>query len=116
MFYGVQMMNTASYPRISDSDTTYIEYRFREGNLYSVYLRRYYDIFSVLSVCGGIYSSLFLIGFAFTIMFSYNLLMSSLIRKLYTFRVKFPQEMQIESSSDSDSQTKPGGFDNEDDF
>lgn len=58
--------------------------------MYTIYTRHYYDIFSVLSVCGGIYSSLFLIGFGFTVLFSYNLLMSSLIRRLYGFSLKFP--------------------------
>ena len=33
-----------------------------------------------------------MIGFAFTISFSYNLLMSSIIRKLYLFKAKFESE------------------------
>ena len=41
---------------------------------------------------GGLYSSVYLIGFAFTISFSYNLMLSSLIRKLYFFRGRFPEE------------------------
>lgn len=47
----------------------------------------------MLAVAGGIYSSVYLIGFAFTIMFSYNLLMSSLIRQLYSFPTKFASEI-----------------------
>lgn len=46
----------------------------------------------MLAVAGGLYSSVFLIGFAFTILFSYNLMMSSLIRTMYAFRPYFPDE------------------------
>lgn len=67
-----------------------MQYTFSEASQYTIYQRKYYDIFTVLSVSGGIYSSVYLIGFAFTTMFSYNLLMSSLIRSLYSFKPKFP--------------------------
>ena len=81
------MVNTATYQWVDfeDLERTYIEYKFREGNHYTIYSRHYYDIFAVLTVCGGIWSSLYLIGFGFTIAFSYNLMMSSLIRRLYNF-------------------------------
>jgi hypothetical protein len=62
------------------SSGVYVEFILREGNYYTVYQRKYYDILAVLTAAGGIYSSVFLIGFAFTILFSYNLLMASLIR------------------------------------
>jgi hypothetical protein len=69
-----------------------------------VYERKYYDIFSVLSVAGGLYSSIFLIGFAFTIMFSYNLMMSSLIRRMYAFKPKFPSERTSKKKGGSDTE------------
>ena len=57
-----------------------------------MYQRSYYNIAEVLSVAGGLYSSIFGIGYLFTIAFSYNLMMSSLIRQMYAFKPKFPQE------------------------
>lgn len=61
-------------------------------------------------MAGGLYSSVYLIGFAFTVMFSYNLLMSSLIRQLYSFNTKFPQEQTKKKKS-----KKKGGESSEDD-
>jgi hypothetical protein len=39
------------------------------------------------------WSSLNLIGMIFTSLFSYNLMMSSLISKLYNFKAKYPEEL-----------------------
>ena len=41
---------------------------------------------------GGLFNSIYLIGFAFTISFSYNLFLSSIIRQVYHFRAKFEEE------------------------
>ena len=41
---------------------------------------------------GGTWTSLYGVGVIFTMLFSYNLLMSSLINKLYFFNAKFPEE------------------------
>jgi hypothetical protein len=41
---------------------------------------------------GGTWTSLSGLGGLFTMLFSYNLLMSSLINKLYFFNAKFPEE------------------------
>ena len=43
---------------------------------------------------GGTWTSLSAIGLVFTLLFSYNLMMSSLIRKLYYFNAKFPGEIK----------------------
>ena len=80
----------------------YLQYTFKEGNFYSIYIRHYYDIFAVLAVSGGIYSSVYLIGFGFTTLFSYNLLMSSLIRQLYSFAPKYPEEMRSKKKKEKD--------------
>ena len=53
----------------------------------------------MLAVSGGIYSSIYLIGFGFTIAFSYNLMMASLMRSLYAFNAKFPQEIKPKKKS-----------------
>ena len=109
IFYGINEIFSST---VNNNDDTLVEYQFREGNNYSVYQRKYYDIFSVLAVAGGIYSSVYLIGFAFTIMFSYNLLMSSLIRQLYTFKTKFDSELPKEKKKKKgvhDDETDGGG-------
>lgn len=43
---------------------------------------------------GGIFNSFYLLGLAFTLAFSYNLMMSSLIRQLYHFNARFPSEIK----------------------
>lgn len=55
-------------------------------------------------MAGGLYSSIFGIGLGFTILFSYNLMMSSLIRQMYAFKPKFPQERR---SDDKKKKSKP---------
>jgi len=47
----------------------------------------------VLSEVGGLYNSMFLIGLVFTMSFSYNLMLSSLIRSMYSFNAKFDEEL-----------------------
>lgn len=46
----------------------------------------------MLASTGGIYNSMFTIGFMFNAAFSYRLLMSSLIRKLFHFEAKTKDE------------------------
>ena len=55
---------------------------------------------NILAELGGIFNSFYLIGFAFTISFSYNLLMSSIIRKLYLFKAKFESEKKKPKKDD----------------
>ena len=52
------------------------------------------NLIDVLIDSGGMFSSLSLIGMAFNLTFSYNLLLSSLIRKLYHFKPKFDSEVK----------------------
>ena len=54
--------------------------------------REQYNVSALLSYLGGIYSSIYLIGYTFTLAFSYNLMLSSLAKKLYHVNAKFPQE------------------------
>ena len=81
--------------------------------LYMEYSRSYLKLAAVLADCGGTYSSLYLIGFGFTVLFSYNLFLSSIIRKLYYFKPRFESEKltkkkkkQDKKGSDSDVQLK----------
>ena len=63
----------------------WLEYEFIEDVSYSVYTRRVPNVVDVLSFVGSLWASLFLIGNITTLVFSYNLMMSSLIRQLYHF-------------------------------
>ena len=60
--------------------------------IYTEYTRTKYNLLNILAELGGIFNSFYLIGYAFTISFSYNLMMSSIIRKLYLFKAKFESE------------------------
>lgn len=71
-----------------------IEYQFWEYPIYTKYSRTYTNAVDVLITVGGTYTSLSSVGYSFTILFAYNLMMSSLIRKLYFFRPKFPGEIR----------------------
>jgi hypothetical protein len=71
-----------------------MEFRFRESNVYIQYTRTYYNIFTLLTTVGGLWTSLNGVGLAFNTLFSYNLMMSSIIAKMYNFKAKFPEERE----------------------
>lgn len=77
-----------------DNPSNLLEYQFREYPIYSKYSRTYVSIFDVMISVGGTWTSLSAIGLVFTLLFSYNLMMSSLIRKLYYFNAKYPGELK----------------------
>jgi hypothetical protein len=99
IFYETKQISQSSYAHPKNEPKVYMQYLFQEAYLYTIYQRKYYDIFEVLAVSGGIYSSIYLIGFGFTIAFSYNLMMASLMRSLYAFNAKFPQEIKPKKKS-----------------
>lgn len=45
-----------------------------------------------MSVLGGVFKSLSIVGYLFSLAFSYRLLMASLIRKLFHFKPRFESE------------------------
>jgi mannose/fructose/N-acetylgalactosamine-specific phosphotransferase system component IIC len=55
---------------------------------------------------GGIWNSVYLGGYVFTMMFSYNLMMSSIIGKLYSFNTKFASEKTKESQKEKKKKKK----------
>lgn len=71
-----------------------IEYDFVASQIYSQYTREILTFQNILSNLGGIFSSLKSVGFMFTAVFSYQLMMSSLIGKLFHFKPRFPQEIK----------------------
>jgi hypothetical protein len=70
-----------------------LQYIFEEANKYTEYSRAKFNLIDLLTEVGGIWNSVYLGGYMFTILFSYNLMMSSIIRKLYGFKAKFDEEM-----------------------
>jgi uncharacterized membrane protein YciS (DUF1049 family) len=47
----------------------------------------------MFALLGGIYNSLFTLGFVFCAAFNYNLFLSSIISKLYHFKARFESEI-----------------------
>ena len=76
--------------------------------IYTEYTRAKYNMLNILAELGGIFNSLYLIGYAFTISFSYNLMMSSLIRKLYLFQAKFESEKKKKKPQKPDNDKSDG--------
>ena len=75
-------------------DSRVVDFRFSQSAVYNQYARTVYNILDVLTTLGGLFSSLSLVGMAFTKIFSYNLMLSSLIRKLYHFKPRFESEIK----------------------
>ena len=69
-----------------------LSYIFNEAVTYTEYTRAKYNLVDVLTEVGGIWNSVYLAGYLFTLMFSYNLMMSSIIGKLYSFNARFDSE------------------------
>ena len=78
-------------------------YIFSENTMYKEYQRTKYNLIDILSELGGLYSSLYLIGFAFTISFSYDLFISSIIRVIYHFPARFDSEIAKKKNKKSKS-------------
>ena len=63
----------------------------------------------VLSEVGALGNSFYLIGFAFTLIFSYNLMISSLIRQLYWFKDMPSEIAKNKAKKDKKSTQKEKG-------
>jgi uncharacterized membrane protein YciS (DUF1049 family) len=60
----------------------------------SLYSRSAFNLFDLASRLGGVFAAMKIGGTIFTSAFSYRLMMSSLIGKLFHFRAKFDMEMK----------------------
>ena len=69
-------------------------YQFNQAATYTEYERTVYNMLDVLTYLGGLFSSLNIVGLTFTRVFSYNLMLSSIIRKLYHFKPRFESEIK----------------------
>ena len=87
---------------------------------YTIYTRKLKTLVDVLSTLGGLWGSVYAIGLGFTLAFSYNLMMSSLIRQLYHFD-PHPEEKGVsdkpfkKKSKDKNEDFIYGKEDNDDD-
>lgn len=74
-------------------------FEFREFVNFNTYTRTYYNIGTLLTTVGGLWTSLNGVGIGFNALFSYNLMMSSIIRKMYNFTAKYPEERKKDKKS-----------------
>ena len=80
--------------RYQESNGVLVSYIFQASNMNTVYQRSIFNLFDALSRLGGVYSAMFTGGYMFTAAFSYKLLMSSLIGKLFHFRPRLKKKMK----------------------
>ena len=61
----------------------------------------------MFALLGGIYNSLYTMGFVYCAAFNYNLFLSSIIAKLYHFKPRFKSE--ISNKKNKKKKNKKGG-------
>ena len=66
------------------------------------YERQVFSIVQMFAQLGGIYNSLFTIGFLFCGAFNYNLFLSSIISKLFYFKARFDSEISHKKDKKKD--------------
>jgi hypothetical protein len=69
-----------------------LSYVFTEASTYVEYKRARYNLVDVLTDVGALYTPIYAGGYMISLTFSYNLMMSSLISKLYGFEARFPEK------------------------
>lgn len=80
--------------RYNDTEGTIIHYKFKASQFNTFYQRERFGFLDALTIMGGSFSSLKGVGQAFTAIFSYKLMQSSLIGKLFHFKPKFASEIK----------------------
>lgn len=93
-YFYQSLNNDFSLNRFDKSKGDLVTYEFQPAQENQVYQRYAYTMFDALGQLGGVQSSLMLIGFVFTALFSYRLMMSSLIGKLFYFRPRWAAEVK----------------------
>lgn len=90
-FYQSSLSRSSRY--VSDVSLV-ADFQFSMSPVYKSYERSVYNLLDVLATLGGLFSSISVVGLAFTRIFSYHLMISSLIRKLYHFKPRFEEEIK----------------------
>lgn len=117
-FYQSSSSFGSEYAR-ADSKTL-MRYTFTENTVYREYQRTKFNLIDILSELGGLFNSFYILGFAFTISFSYNLFLSSIIRVVYHFPARFDSEIKKKKKKTKQKDVKSEGtagttFDENDD-
>lgn len=76
------------------SDGILIHYKIQAARFNSYYTRKIFNVIDALAKLGGSFSALKGAGLAFTSFFSYQLMQSSLISKLFHFKPHFASELR----------------------
>lgn len=92
-FFQIERIDNYVKP-YKDSDGKVMLFQFMASQYTITYYLSIYTLLDVFSEIGGIYSTLFSIGLIFNMMFSYQLMVASLVRQLYHFRPKFKSEIK----------------------
>ena len=93
---------------LAEKDSGFFRLELTENVKFTSYSRTLKNLISVLSEVGALSNSFYLIGFAFTLIFSYNLMISSLIRQLYWFK-DLPSELARNQKNQDDKKDKGKG-------
>jgi hypothetical protein len=67
-----------------------LNYVFEEASTFIEYDRSQFTLVDVLTEVGSLYNPFYVAGYMCALSFSYNLMMSSIIGKLYAFNARFP--------------------------
>ena len=90
-FYQV---DSAQFSSFIDTTNLLAEYSYVQSAVYKQYDRTVYNLLDMLTSLGGLFSSLSVLGMSFGKVFGYNLMLSSMIRKLYHFKPRFEEEVK----------------------
>lgn len=108
-FFEVQEISN-NLNRYSRANGAVIHYRFQASGVNTIYQRSIFNLFDALSRLGGVYSALFSGGLLFSNAFSYRLMMSSLMGRLFYFRPRFASEVaKSKKKKKKQSQTQDDG-------
>lgn len=71
-------------------DGLMLQFLFQEASTFIEYSRSQFTLVDVLTEVGSLYNPFYVAGYMCALSFSYNLMMSSIIGKLYAFNARFP--------------------------
>jgi hypothetical protein len=104
-FYEVKQIDS-DISRYNKTDGILINYKFAASRTNTLYQRSIFNLFDALSRLGGVFAAMRSAGLMFTGIFSYRLMMSSLIGKLFHFRPRFKSEVKKVKKNKKSKQRK----------
>ena len=112
-FYQLDAHFSSEYTRITPHNS-YFELHFVENIVFQEYQRFKYNLIDIATAVGGLFNSFYLLGFGFTLAFSYKLFLSSIIRVLYHFPARFEKEISKKKKKDK-KKVEQDAYPNDDD-